>query len=97
MFFFAYTYKVSLRYAKLINLQIALAASLKNKTVRKTVISKVASNSNRDSKRCTIYQLLAFVTFGELTTLSQSEIWMIYIEAFGDRKVVTDHNMNRWF
>ena len=22
---------------------------------------------------------------------------MIYIEAFGDRKVVTDHNMNEWF
>ena len=22
---------------------------------------------------------------------------MIYIEAFGDRTVVTDHNMNEWF
>ena len=65
--FFAYTYTVSLRYAKLINLQIALAASLKNKTVRKTVISKVASNSKRDSKRCTctIYQPLGFISFGE--------------------------------
>ena len=64
-------------YANLINSQIVLAANLKIKTVKKTVISKVAkfprldaaTEIHRDAPApCTIYQLLGFISFGELTT-----------------------------
>ena len=59
-----------MRYAKLINLQIALAASLKNKTVRKTVISKVAKFPRLDA--ATEIQRDAPAPFINLSVLSLS-------------------------